>query len=228
MFKKSLAIIFATSTIFGGLQSSASADLTVVIMESVYTREAEDKLIVSWRGSIQFSHYNLKWSRPGKAEKLVTELNKQATDKRKGSYYIKNPIPDTVYNFEVQGCEVNRVNKQTRCTQWKKTFHKTDPQVASNDLPYGAETCKQGFVWREATPGDKVCVTPATRERVRTDNVQAASRREPNGGAYGPDTCKQGYVWRETIPSDHVCVTPEERSAAAEDNRRARDRRVKP
>jgi hypothetical protein len=228
MFKKSLAIIFATSAIFGSLQSLASADLTVVRMENIYTREVEDKLIVSWRGSIQFDHYNLKWSRTGKAEKIVTELNKRAVDKRIGSYYIKNPIPDTDYVFEVQGCEVSRVNNQAKCTQWKKTFHKTNPQVASNNLPYGPETCKQGFVWREATDGDKVCVTPATRARVRADNAQAANRREPNGGAYGPDTCKQGYVWRETIPSDHVCVTPAERSAAAEDNSRASDRRVKP
>jgi hypothetical protein len=107
----------------------------------------------------------------------VTELNKQAVDKRKGSYYIKNPIPDTEYIFEVQGCEVNRVNNQARCTQWKKTFHKTSPQVASNNLPYGKKTCKQGFVWRETIPSDHVCVTPEERTAAAEDNSRARDRR---------------------------------------------------
>jgi hypothetical protein len=228
MFKKLLAIFFTTSAIFGSLNTSARGDLTVVRINSIGTREVDDKLVVYWQGSIKFDYYNLKWSRTGKAEKVVTGLNKAAADKRQGSYYIKNPVPDAIYNFEVQGCESSRVNSQVGvCTQWKKTFHRTSPKAASNNLPYGAETCKQGFVWREATAQDKVCVTPETRERVKADNAQETNRREPNG-AYGPNTCKQGYVWRETIPSDYVCVTPEERSAATEDNSRARDRRVQP
>ena len=30
-----------------------------------------------------------------------------------------------------------------------------------DDLPYGPDTCKQGYVWRDAIPGDHVCVVPA-------------------------------------------------------------------
>ena len=87
-----------------------------------------------------------------------------------------------------------------------------------------SELCKQGFVWREATPTDHVCVVPATRTQAASDNAAAASRRSPIGGPSGPDTCKEGFVWREVTPSDHVCVSPAVRSAAAADNRAAGQR----
>ncbi|MGV0652986.1 hypothetical protein ABQE48_03780 [Mycolicibacterium thermoresistibile] len=92
-------------------------------------------------------------------------------------------------------------------------------------LPYGPDTCIQGFVWREARPGDTVCVTPAVRTRTAQENANAAQNREPGGGAYGPDTCKQGFVWREAFPGDTVCVTPAVRSEAAADNAAAGSRK---
>ena len=46
-------------------------------------------------------------------------------------------------------------------------------------LPNGPDTCKQGYVWREAFPNDHVCVTPQTRQQTQDDNSQAAQRREP-------------------------------------------------
>ena len=87
-------------------------------------------------------------------------------------------------------------------------------------------TCLDGYVWREAVPGDHVCVTPGTRAQAQEDNSLADSRRNPAGGAYGPDTCLDGYVWREAVASDHVCVTPETRSQTREDNRLAPSRRA--
>ena len=93
--------------------------------------------------------------------------------------------------------------------------------------PYGPETCRDGYVWRDAFPGDHVCVTPETRTQTAQDNSQANARRQP-GGAYGPDTCRQGYVWREARPEDHVCVTPETRATAAADNSQAAARRARP
>jgi len=95
-----------------------------------------------------------------------------------------------------------------------------DPAGASG--PYGPETCKQGYVWREAcSPDDHVCVLPAVRAQAAVDNAQAAAHRA-NGGAFGVDTCKQGYVWREACgPQDHVCVVPATRSAAAQDDSQA-------
>jgi hypothetical protein len=87
-------------------------------------------------------------------------------------------------------------------------------------LVHAQATCRQGYVWREAFPGDYVCVTPATRTQAAYDNSQANARIDP-GGAYGPDTCRQGYVWREARPSDHVCVTPATRTQTAADNLQA-------
>jgi len=88
-----------------------------------------------------------------------------------------------------------------------------------------ARTCRSGYVWREAFPGDYVCVTPETRTQAAYDNSQANARRDP-GGQWGPNTCVPGYVWREAGPGDAVCVTPETRSKTAEDNRLADSRRV--
>lgn len=97
------------------------------------------------------------------------------------------------------------------------------PAAATGD--YGPDTCLQGYVWRDAFPGDHVCVTGATRSQAASDNSQAAARRSPTGGPYGPDTCLQGYVWREARPGDHVCVSPATRSQAAYDNGQAAARR---
>jgi hypothetical protein len=90
----------------------------------------------------------------------------------------------------------------------------------------GSDTCKQGWVWREAFAGDHVCVTPQVRAQAADDNRLAASRRSPSGGPFGPDTCLQGFVWREASPSDHVCVLPATRAQAAADNGQAASRRV--
>ena len=84
--------------------------------------------------------------------------------------------------------------------------------------------CIQGYVWREASPTDHVCVTPDVRSQAAADNAQAAARRNPNGGPYGPDTCLQGFVWREAFPGDHVCVVPAVRSQAADENSHAAER----
>lgn len=89
---------------------------------------------------------------------------------------------------------------------------------------YGPDTCKDGFVWRDAFPDDHVCVTPGERTKARKQNAKANLRRSPTGGAYGPDTCRQGYVWRDGEEGDHVCVTPAERSEAALQNELAPER----
>jgi hypothetical protein len=91
-------------------------------------------------------------------------------------------------------------------------------------LTYGPNTCKPGFVWREADDWDWVCVAPDVRRQAAEDNAQAPGRRQPGGGPFGPDTCVQGFVWREAFPGDHVCVLPATRAQAAEDNRRAEER----
>jgi hypothetical protein len=84
--------------------------------------------------------------------------------------------------------------------------------------------CRPGFVWREARPGDLVCVPPASRERVRRENAGAAGRRDPFG-RYGRDSCIRGYVWREAFGGDRVCVTPEVRDLTQDENALAASRR---
>jgi hypothetical protein len=102
----------------------------------------------------------------------------------------------------------------------------TKTTCPDDDCTFGPDTCKQGYVWREADARDTVCVTPEAREQTRRDNQLAAYRREPNGGPYGPNTCKQGYVWREAFSGDVACVTPETRTQAKRDNRLAATRRA--
>lgn len=100
--------------------------------------------------------------------------------------------------------------------------------VLHSRLAYGPDTCKPGFVWREAVPDDHVCVPPAERDSAAQQNREAASHRLPNGGPYGPDTCVQGFVWRDAFSGDHVCVTPAARQQAANDNAQGPSRRVAP
>lgn len=96
--------------------------------------------------------------------------------------------------------------------------------VITAPAQYGPDTCSQGYVWREAFPGDHVCVTPQIRTQAAYENSQASVRKEPRGGPSGPDTCLKGYVWRDARPGDHVCVTPEARAQTASDNRQAANR----
>ncbi|WP_291836159.1 SH3 domain-containing protein [Limimaricola sp.] len=95
------------------------------------------------------------------------------------------------------------------------------------DLPYGPDTCKDGFVWRDAVPGDHVCVTPAARAQAAHENAIAGSRVNPTG-AYGPNSCKPGFVWREAYSGDVVCVTPVRRTAVHQENADGPSHRVLP
>jgi hypothetical protein len=90
--------------------------------------------------------------------------------------------------------------------------------------PFGPDTCRQGFVWREAIPADHVCVAPSSRRLALQENAAAASRRNPTG-PYGSDSCKAGFVWREAFSGDRVCVVPARRAAVAQENRDGPSRR---
>jgi hypothetical protein len=51
----------------------------------------------------------------------------------------------------------------------------TAPALGAGD--YGADTCLNGYVWRETVANDHVCVFPAWRQQARDDNAQARARR---------------------------------------------------
>lgn len=95
------------------------------------------------------------------------------------------------------------------------------------NLPYGPDTCKDGYVWREAIADDRVCVTPESREQAKRDNKLRESRISPTDRTYGSDTCIPGFVWREVVPSDRVCVTPQIREQTRLENSQFENNRAR-
>jgi hypothetical protein len=79
--------------------------------------------------------------------------------------------------------------------------------------------CLPGFVWREARPGDRVCVTTATRAEVAEQNATPDLNR-----AEGSLNCVSGYVWREAFDGDTICVDVATRARTRADNAEAEDR----
>lgn len=100
------------------------------------------------------------------------------------------------------------------------------PNECAAEFPFGPDTCIQGYVWREAFPGDRVCVTSQIRSEAAEDNAQSQARRQMARGPFGPDMCLQGFVWREASPVDHVCVSGQTRAQTALDNQEASSRRA--
>ncbi|MGL5873637.1 MAG: protein kinase domain-containing protein [Xenococcaceae cyanobacterium] len=97
--------------------------------------------------------------------------------------------------------------------------------TASNSSSNNTNGCLSGYVWRQVTPEDRVCVSPQTRQQVAFDNSQVEERR--NASAYDPESCIDDYVWREATPGDRVCVTPEIRQQTSQDNAQAEARKAK-
>jgi hypothetical protein len=96
--------------------------------------------------------------------------------------------------------------------------------IAGLPAPAAAGPCKVGFVPRQTSPDDGICVPPDSRDLVVAENARAVMLWL--SGAYGPKTCAQGYVWREAIAGDLVCVTPDRRTAVAKENELDASRRV--
>jgi hypothetical protein len=87
-----------------------------------------------------------------------------------------------------------------------------------------SNTCISPYVWRNARPGDAVCVTDQTRTKVAQENANPGANKQPGGGASGPETCVSGYVWRQAFDGDTICVQPPERDATLADNAAAASR----
>ena len=95
------------------------------------------------------------------------------------------------------------------------------------NLPYGPDTCKSGFVWREAITNDHVCVIPERRASALYDNALRATRISPTDRTYEPETCISGYIWREIVPTDRVCVTPQTREQTRLENSQFENNRAR-
>jgi hypothetical protein len=170
-------------------------------------------LTITWHSDQNWDKYHVRWSRQG--QQTHTADPKGGSQ---GSFTIHNAHAGSAYSFSVEGCVTHYVGHD-RCSPWEQ-------QTITAGLAFGSDTCKQGFVWRDAVRDDHVCVTLAARDNAASDTAAAASRRQPGGGASGPDTCKIGFVWRGATPADHVCVTPQVRTQVAADNQMAPTRRL--
>lgn len=82
--------------------------------------------------------------------------------------------------------------------------------------------CKPPYVWRAARPDDLVCVTDASRLRVREENRNAHRAIQPGTA----NTCRPGLVWREAFVGDTVCVSELVRDRVRRENAAAAKRRV--
>ncbi|MQA18432.1 fibronectin type III domain-containing protein [Rugamonas rivuli] len=169
------------------------------------TYQQGDKVIFEFNGITGWDFYNVRYREKGGGERQV--------ENRSGIFTINNVLPNRVYTISVQGCN-SRTLAPSQCTPWVS-------ESLTTVGAYGPDTCRQGFVWREAKPGDHVCVYPGIRDRVAAENAVAGARRQSGGGPYGPNTCIQGYVWREAFPGDTVCVTPATRDDVRAQNERA-------
>lgn len=90
-------------------------------------------------------------------------------------------------------------------------------------LPHGPDTCVPGYVWRDAIPGDHVCVVPARRALAANENATASARVIPL-----TNSCLPGFVWREAYAGDVVCVTPARRTQVLGENVAGPSHRVLP
>lgn len=111
------------------------------------------------------------------------------------------------------------------------TQPKSPPCTITQHVSKRSNTCLKGYVWREASPTDYVCVLPWVKQQAKLDNEQAAKRRvlsgyrvTPMGSPYALSTCKQGFVRRQAYPGDDVCVTPATRAQVVQDNNMAKSR----
>jgi hypothetical protein len=108
----------------------------------------------------------------------------------------------------------------TQAVQLVATIGSLDAGLAAQ--PHDPDTCKPGWVWREARPTDHVCVTDETRRETAAENAVRGSRM----AGHGNYTCKSPFVWREAYPGDRVCAPVESRNRAHKDNAAAAGRRA--
>lgn len=87
--------------------------------------------------------------------------------------------------------------------------------TVTTDMP---GKCLAGYVFRDAAPGDKVCVLPTTRDRAAADNLDAPNWVNADG------TCLFSRVYRLAVPGDKVCVSATTRAQVVSDNKTAADR----
>jgi hypothetical protein len=161
-------------------------------------------------GNVEYDFFQVRWTinRNGAVQTFGQQRVNPSADTTATFGPIAPADRGYVIGYSAQSCSKNFFG-DTSCTPWE-----TKSIVP---LPYGPDTCAARYVWRDAFPGDHVCVSTDSRNQAASDNAAAASRVNPNG-AYGPNTCVNGYVWRVARSTDLVCVTPAVRTQTANEN----------
>lgn len=148
-----------------------------------------------------------------------------------GYQRLEGLAPGRTYYFEVQGCSKSLAGLlEDNCRGWSQVYGAAtlDPRL-----------CISGYVWREAVPGDLVCVLPEERDiHIPNDNAQHSARSQLR---FVPDGCPlinhkarscrvleciAPFVWRFVTPADKVCVPPERAAQVAADNAAAASRQI--
>lgn len=69
-------------------------------------------LVVEWNDTEARTHYNFRWSRPGRPVQQV-----EVRGGRGGRFILRNFWPNTRYTFAVQGCKRPFIGA-SKCTPW--------------------------------------------------------------------------------------------------------------
>jgi hypothetical protein len=180
----------------------------------------------------QYDYYNVNYTVEGGRVQTI----KHDDDGDWGYQRIDGLLPGRNYTVNVQGCRTGLVTPLVgpKCYDWGPVVQFT------TTLPYGPDTCKPGFVWRDAVPGDHICVTPERRQKVADDFHTAKSRRAPSeefciyvadpiACGRGQKPCLEGFVPRD-VPGENVivCVDQKEADLIAQENANPNANRVQP
>ncbi|PEG38732.1 hypothetical protein CQY20_12230 [Mycolicibacterium agri] len=189
---------------------------------------------VGWRGTYVYDYFIVNY-RP---EGGPVDHRKHDEDGSWGWQPFDWLTPGTKYYFSVRGCNSGIFGDP--CSGWSP-----EASVVIEPL-YGPDTCKDGFVWRDAVPGDHICVTPERRQKVADDFHTAKSRAAaqspaahlgdprcianrtlPGCSSMAAPSCLEGFVPR-AVPGEDVlvCVTPQERDLIAQENANPKQNRV--
>lgn len=166
-------------------------------------------------------HWMMNWLRSpdGASEQrqVITRSYRETYHRNPSESEINHWVRET-YNKR-PGTDTTEEDDDEAHTYWRLIAYHRDEiarhpnGVVSAGLDASPRPCRAGFVWREATASDYVCIPPERRAETALENAQAAARRGSGDG------CRQGFVWRESSADDHICVPPEIRSEVVQENR---------
>jgi hypothetical protein len=85
--------------------------------DCVYTNVStarDGRIIVKYSGNQDYDFYQLRWSRPGRAE---TQVKLRGSGSRGSSWALNNAWANTTYTFKVQACYSEVFGSD--CTYWQ-------------------------------------------------------------------------------------------------------------